>query len=162
MIKLLLKVPTGIFSILLTAVVLYLCLAPQPVKSPGFFSFPGADKVVHGIMFFALTAVYLFDYRKMKHLRPISGAVTVMIGIAAHTVISVGIAGRKQRHQPDDQQQQNQNGKGRVDARQLGPGILLDLARRQLRQVAGRHHNRSVRTTCALCACGRARSRLPV
>ncbi len=83
MIKLLLKVPTGIFSILLTAVVLYLCLAPQPVKSPGFFSFPGADKVVHGIMFFALTAVYLFDCRKMKHPRPISGAGTVMIGIAA-------------------------------------------------------------------------------
>ena len=83
MIKLLLKVPTVIFSILLTAVVLYLCLAQQPVKSPGFFSFPGADKVVHGIMFFALTAVYLFDCRKMKHPRPISGAGTVMIGIAA-------------------------------------------------------------------------------
>ena len=81
--KFLYKIPRNLLSIVVTAAVLYLTLSPNIGAGSGLFSFPGADKVVHGIMFFALTAVYLFDYRKMKHLRPISGAVTVMIGIAA-------------------------------------------------------------------------------
>lgn len=65
MIKILLKVPTGVFSAFFTLVVLYLCLVPQPVKSAGLLDFPGADKVVHFLMFFAIAASYLFDCGKV-------------------------------------------------------------------------------------------------
>ncbi len=64
MIKILLKVPAGVFSAFFTLVVLYLCLVPQPVKSAGLLDFPGADKVVHFLMFFAIAASYLFDFGK--------------------------------------------------------------------------------------------------
>ena len=76
-------------KLLFTVVILYLCLAPQPLgDNQGWFSFPGADKVVHFGMFFALTAAYIWDYSK------VAGAsrrnVWVMVAIA---VVAIAIGG---------------------------------------------------------------------
>lgn len=64
MFKFLLKVPTGVTSAFFMLVVLYLCLAPQPVQGGGLLYFPGADKVVHFLMFFAIAASFIFDCSK--------------------------------------------------------------------------------------------------
>lgn len=83
MLKLLLKIPIGIFSVLITLGVLYLCLAPQPIKDPGIFYFEGADKVVHFLMFFALTLSYLFDYWKIVYPHRPKAKKTIAISVAA-------------------------------------------------------------------------------
>ncbi len=52
-------VPTAIVLV----AILYLSLASDPVPdSHRFLNFPGADKVVHAIMYMGLTAVFCFDY----------------------------------------------------------------------------------------------------
>lgn len=59
--------PSGILSTALTLVILYLSLDPNPVDQPSFLSFYGADKIVHFLMYFALTSAYLFDYAIFKY-----------------------------------------------------------------------------------------------
>ncbi len=59
--------PAGIMSVALTLVILYLSLDPNPVDQPSFLSFYGADKIVHFLMYFALTSAYLFDYAILKY-----------------------------------------------------------------------------------------------
>lgn len=46
--------------------IFYLSLSSNPVPhSGGFFNFPGADKIVHGLMYMGLTGIFCFDlYRK--------------------------------------------------------------------------------------------------
>ena len=83
MIKILLKVPTGVFSAFFTLVVLYLCLVPQPVKSAGLLDFPGADKVVHFLMFFAIAASYLFDCGKVAMPRKLGWGKVVLVTAGA-------------------------------------------------------------------------------
>lgn len=82
MIKLLLKIPTGILSVLLTLAILYLCLAPQPIGGGGLFDFPGADKIMHFAMFFALSAAYLFDCAKAALPRQLRQWQVVAIAVA--------------------------------------------------------------------------------
>ena len=59
--------PVGILSAVFTLVILYLSLDPDPIKQPSFLSFYGADKIVHFLMYFALTSAYLFDYVILKY-----------------------------------------------------------------------------------------------
>lgn len=44
------KLPTATFTVTVTAAILYLTLVPHPLPDHNFRLFPGADKVVHGIM----------------------------------------------------------------------------------------------------------------
>ena len=52
--------PTG----LVLAVILWLTLAPHPMGDTQIELFPGADKLVHGIMMGGLALAAMFDYRR--------------------------------------------------------------------------------------------------
>ena len=91
MFKLLLKVPVGVYSGLFSLAVLYLCLAPRPFggfDGGGLFDFPGGDKVVHFIMFFALAVAYIVDYFKVAYPHH-----TRFDKVAALTLIAILIGG---------------------------------------------------------------------
>lgn len=75
------KVPTGLLSCVTVALILWLTLAPHPTGDLEIPLFPGADKVVHAIMFGFLTLVVLLE--SMKHRRwgaiplPAVGAIAI-------------------------------------------------------------------------------------
>lgn len=48
-------------TIVIVAAILWLTLAPHPVGDEPIFLFPGADKIVHGLMFLTLAATYLAE-----------------------------------------------------------------------------------------------------
>ncbi len=50
----------------MTAAVLYLTLSPNIGAGSGLFSFPGVDKVVHGLMFFAVAFCYYLDFGRSE------------------------------------------------------------------------------------------------
>ena len=60
--KFLYKIPRNLLSIVVTAAVLYLTLSPNIGAGSGLFSFPGADKVVHGLMFFCRGVLLLSGF----------------------------------------------------------------------------------------------------
>ena len=64
--KILDRIPRFLTSAVVTAVVLYLTLAPRPFGSVRIPLFEGADKVVHFMMFFAMAFAYHFDFRRGK------------------------------------------------------------------------------------------------
>lgn len=64
--KILDRIPRFLTSAAVTAVVLYLTLAPRPFGSVRIPLFEGADKVVHFMMFFAMAFAYHFDFRRGK------------------------------------------------------------------------------------------------
>lgn len=53
-------------TILVTAAILWLTLAPHPLPENDVQWFEGADKVVHGIMFFGLASVFMLDLSDYK------------------------------------------------------------------------------------------------
>lgn len=55
------KVPKWILTIICLCAIFWLTLAPHPLGEETPMLFPGADKVVHGIMFFSLVICVLFD-----------------------------------------------------------------------------------------------------
>lgn len=59
------KWPPALFTIITTGVILWLTLAPKPLGEEPPQLFPGADKVVHGIMFGFLTAMMLLDWQRV-------------------------------------------------------------------------------------------------
>ncbi|MDE5643542.1 MAG: VanZ family protein [Muribaculaceae bacterium] len=59
-------IPRWLATVLVTAAILYATLASNPVGADHLPLFPGIDKVVHFIMFAALTAALLFDLSRMK------------------------------------------------------------------------------------------------
>ncbi len=64
--RFLLSIPTGILSLVVTALVVYLSLASDPFDVNELPTFPGFDKLCHFIMYFALECAYLLDYAKLK------------------------------------------------------------------------------------------------
>lgn len=60
-------VPVWIPSILILCAVLWLTLAPHPVGDMTVPLFPGADKLVHAIMFMTLCFAVLFDTMRSRH-----------------------------------------------------------------------------------------------
>lgn len=65
--KLIGMVPTGLLSGITVVIILWLTLAPHPTGDLDLPLFPGADKVVHALMFGFLTFVVLLEM--MKHRR---------------------------------------------------------------------------------------------
>lgn len=58
---LLLKLPRWLLTTLCTAAILYITLAPQPAGAEMLPTFPGYDKVIHGIMFGGLALCAAID-----------------------------------------------------------------------------------------------------
>lgn len=64
-------VPTGVFSGLTVGLILWLTLAPHPTGDLDLPLFPGADKVVHAIMFGFLAFVVLLELMKHRGWHPL-------------------------------------------------------------------------------------------
>lgn len=60
------KWPPWILTIVVSLAIIYLTLVPQPLGDDAPRLFPGADKVVHALMFGGLTFVILLD-RQRRH-----------------------------------------------------------------------------------------------
>lgn len=91
--ELLTRMPKWIFTILTVLLILWLTLAPDPLGDESPELFPGADKLVHGIMFGFLTVMILLDRERKRHWQPIdksfalsAGCVSSIIGIAIEFV----------------------------------------------------------------------------
>ncbi len=68
--KLINYIPSGLFSIIATAIVFYLLLSPPsdiPSEWFGLFNFKYGDKVAHVLLFFILNLAYLYDYTKLMN-----------------------------------------------------------------------------------------------
>ena len=61
----------GLLSILVLALIAYISLDSDPFDANRIQLFPGADKVIHGIMYFTLSSVFCFDYIKQRNNRVI-------------------------------------------------------------------------------------------
>lgn len=62
-------IPAGVFSVLATAIVAYVLLAPSSQFDSGWFSwlqFKHSDKLIHFLLFLFLNSAYLYDYTKIK------------------------------------------------------------------------------------------------
>lgn len=66
------KVPTGLLSVLTVLLILWLTLAPHPTGEIEIPLFPGADKVVHLLMFAFLTCIVLLETMKHSSWKPLS------------------------------------------------------------------------------------------
>lgn len=84
------KIPTGVLTGLTLALILWLTLAPDPTGKLDLPLFPGADKVVHAIMFGFLTFIVLVEtMRKLKwHAVPMAG-ISVIVFACALTGIGI-------------------------------------------------------------------------
>lgn len=59
--------PSWILTIVVSLAILYLTLVPHPLPDDTPQLFPGADKVVHALMFGGLTFVILLDTQRRKN-----------------------------------------------------------------------------------------------
>lgn len=69
----------------MVAAILWLTLAPKPIPDNDMHLFPGADKVVHALMFGVLNAVLIFDFRRR---RPREGHVVTCKEVVIITIVS--------------------------------------------------------------------------
>lgn len=72
------------------ALILWLTLAPHPTGDLEIPLFPGADKIVHGIMFVFLSIIVLLDIMKHRDWQPL-GLVTVSVVSLLCAVFGIGI-----------------------------------------------------------------------
>lgn len=61
---------SGVASVILIAMILFLTLSPNPLPDKTPPMFPGADKLAHAAMFGALALTLLFDYRLINRRLP--------------------------------------------------------------------------------------------
>ena len=76
------KIPTGLLSGITILVILWLTLAPHPTGELDIPLFPGADKVVHFIMFGFLAVVVLLEVMKHRKWMPLP-----LVGVGAIALI---------------------------------------------------------------------------
>ncbi len=82
------RFPRWIFTILTVLLILWLTLMPDPLGDTTPTLFPGADKVVHAIMFGFLTTMILLDHQRNISWRPVSSG---YIAVAATVSSLLGI-----------------------------------------------------------------------
>lgn len=72
-------------TILVGAAILWLTLAPHPIGDQEIPLFPGADKIVHALMFLGLCGIFLVEMQIIGKLRKSVAAVaticTILMGI---------------------------------------------------------------------------------
>lgn len=74
------RIPAWLPTILAVGLLLWLTLAPKPLGDNNMVLFPGADKLVHALMFGGTAAAFLFDLQKYHSWRPLRWP--TLIGIA--------------------------------------------------------------------------------
>ena len=84
------KVPTGLLSGLTIALILWLTLAPHPTGDLDLPLFPGADKVVHAVMFGFLAFVVLLETMKHRHWTVLSLPLVGLIALLC-ALFGIGI-----------------------------------------------------------------------
>lgn len=82
--------PGWIFTVLTVLLILWLTLAPDPLGDDSPELFPGADKIVHGIMFGFLTVVALLDSQRKSGWLPASSLRITMTAVVA-TLFGIAI-----------------------------------------------------------------------
>lgn len=82
------RLPAWILTIVTLAVIFWLTLAPHPVGDMDLPLFPGADKIVHALMFGFLTSVILLDLSRGGEWRKIKGWELI---ISAAASIALGV-----------------------------------------------------------------------
>lgn len=70
-------------SIIVLAVILYATLFPKPLGDEELPLFPGADKLVHAVMFGGLTGALVFDYMRSHNRRHIGAGLVIAFGAGA-------------------------------------------------------------------------------
>ncbi len=82
-------IPNYLPTIIVLTAICYLSLAPDPLPdSKGFFHFYGSDKVVHCIMYLALTFTFCFDY--IRHRRDTVSYKNLWLATALIIAIAIG------------------------------------------------------------------------
>ena len=76
------KIPTGVLSGLTVALILWLTLAPHPAGDIDLPMFPGADKIVHVIMFGFLTFIVLLEFMRHGGWAPLSLTLVGTVSLA--------------------------------------------------------------------------------
>lgn len=77
------KWPKWILTIVCLGIILWLTLAPHPLGEEELPLFPGADKIVHGLMFFCLALSLFFDALRSRGWRPLGLPLLAALTIAA-------------------------------------------------------------------------------
>ena len=83
------RLPKWLFTSLTVALILWLTLAPDPLGDDSPDLFPGADKIVHAIMFGFLTVMILLDRQRKMGWRMVQAK---FISFAAISTAAFGIA----------------------------------------------------------------------
>ena len=83
------RLPKWLFTSLTVALILWLTLAPDPLGDDSPDLFPGADKIVHAIMFGFLTVMVLLDRQRKAEWRKVSAK---FISFTAVATAAFGIA----------------------------------------------------------------------
>jgi len=87
------SLPSWILSGLTLVLILWLTLSPDPLGNDTPRLFPGADKVVHAIMFGFLTLMLLLDWQRSRRWRQVTGkAITGSACISTLTGIAIEFA----------------------------------------------------------------------
>ncbi|MCM1005242.1 MAG: VanZ family protein [Prevotella sp.] len=100
MIKLLYRIPVAVCSLLTMGAIFWLTLAPKPVGDVDVPLFPGADKLIHAVMFGGLAWMFYIDLEKISRRRPCKGgvwgcaAVSIAIGASVEWLQRIMELGR--------------------------------------------------------------------
>ena len=82
MYKLIRTIPTGVATIVVVALILYCTLDSDPLNGH-HINIPGFDKLVHGIMFFAMVCATSFDFAKKLYPRAVNIMLLAVLVIVA-------------------------------------------------------------------------------
>ena len=82
--------PAWIMSEITLVIILWLTLAPDPLGKEEIPIFPGADKIVHGLMFGFLTFVILLDWARGRDFASVRGPVCLAAALFS-TAVGTGI-----------------------------------------------------------------------
>lgn len=79
-------IPKFVCTGLTLALILWLTLAPKPVGDFDMPIFPGADKIVHAIMFGWLTLMFVIDLHKHSHASKLSAIAIILCALTSLTI----------------------------------------------------------------------------
>lgn len=82
------RLPAWLFTVVTVMLILWLTLAPDPLGDDAPELFPGADKLVHGIMFGFLTLMILLDRQRRLHWNPLP-FIFVWLAAAASAIFGI-------------------------------------------------------------------------